>query len=166
MKNQPNRNYKSDDIVMTPDYLAKDIVDWFRPKGKILEPCCGDGAFLKYLPNADWCEITKGKDFFDYNKKVQWIITNPPWSQIRLFLKHSMEISERVVFLVTINHLWTKARLRDINEAGFGIRRIILVDTPRSFPQSGFQLGVIELKKGYRNDIQLCDMTTVIKSTK
>jgi len=160
MKNQPNRNYKSNDVVMTPYSLAKDIIDWIRPRGKVLEPCCGDGAFLKYLPNADWCEITKGKDFFDYNKKVQWIITNPPWSQIRPFIQHSMKIAERVVFLVTVNHLWTKARLRDIKEAGFGIRRIILVDTPKSFPQSGFQLGVIELKKGYHNEIQLCDMTT------
>jgi len=158
MKLQPNRNYKSDDEVMTPDYLAKDIVNWIRPRGKVLEPCCGDGVFLKYLPKADWCEIKKGRDFFKYKKKVQWIITNPPWSQIRSFLKHSMEISERIIFLVTINHLWTKARLRDMKDAGFGIRKIILIDTPKSFPQSGFQLGVIEIKKGYRNNIIIIDM--------
>ncbi len=157
MKSQPNRNYKSNDEVMTPDYLAKRVVEYFRPRGKILEPCSGDGAFLKYFPNAEWCEINKGKDFFDFNEKVRWIITNPPWSKIRDFLKHSMEISENVVFLMTINHLWTKARLRDIKEAGFGVRKIIMFDTPKEFPQSGFQLGAIQLKKGYRQDIIFMD---------
>lgn len=43
------------DVVFTPDWLAKKIVDMFPIKGKVLEPCKGEGAFLKYLPNdADW----------------------------------------------------------------------------------------------------------------
>ena len=41
------------DVVYTPDWVAKDMVDYFNPKGKILEPCSGDGVFLKYLPNAE-----------------------------------------------------------------------------------------------------------------
>jgi hypothetical protein len=78
MKNQPNRDYISNDVVMTPDTLAKSIVDHFNPKGQGLEPCSGTGNILKYLNNADWCEISHGKDFYDYNKKVDYVFTNPP----------------------------------------------------------------------------------------
>lgn len=109
MKYQPNRNYKSDDVVMTPIDLAKDLVEHFQPKGKGLEPCCGTGNILKFLSNAEWCEISKGKDFFDYQDKVDYVFTNPPFSKIRDFLNHAMELSKNVYFLLTINHIWTKA---------------------------------------------------------
>lgn len=154
MKYQPNRNYASNDVVNTPDYFARALVEHFRPQGKGLEPCCGKGNILKYLDNADWCEIEKGKDFFEYNTKVDYIFTNPPWSRIRDFLKHSMEIADNVYFLFTINHLWTKARLRDIEQCGFGIREICACDTPREFPQTGFQLGMVHLQRGYEGDIK------------
>jgi adenine-specific DNA-methyltransferase len=40
------------DVVYTPDWVARDMVDFFKPTGRILEPACGDGAILKYLPGA------------------------------------------------------------------------------------------------------------------
>ena len=154
MKYQPNRNYKSDDIVMTPPSLAQSLVNYFNPQGKGLQPCKGTGNIFKYLKNADYCEIQQGKDFFEYNKKVDYIFTNPPWSQIRKFLIHSMEIADNVYFLITINHLWTKARLKDIKLYHFGIREIVTFDTPESFPQSGFQVGMVHLQKNYQGGIK------------
>ena len=148
MKYQPNRNYQSNDVVYTPDTLAQEIVSHFKPVGKILEPCCGGGAFLKCMPTADWCEIEKGRDFFELNDNYDWIVTNPPWSKIRNFMRHSMEIADNVVFLMTVNHAFTKARIRDVRDAGFHIEEIALCDTPRNFPQTGFQLGAIHYKKG------------------
>ena len=148
MKYQPNSNYKSNDVVYTPEPLAEAIIDHFKPNGKVLEPCCGAGAFLKYLPNADWCEIEKGRDFFELNDNYYWIVTNPPWSKIRNFMRHSMEIADNIVFLMTVNHAFTKARIRDVRDAGFHIEEISLFDTPRNFPQTGFQLGAIHYKKG------------------
>lgn len=158
MKMQPNRNYKSDDVVMTPEPLAKALVEHFKPSGKGLEPCCGTGNILKYLPDADWCEIQQGKDFFDYNNNVDYTFTNPPWSQIRKFLLHSMEIADNIYFLITINHIWTKARLRDIKEAEFGIKEICIFDTPKEFPQSGFQCGMVHLQKGYKGNIKFSNI--------
>lgn len=154
MKMQPNRNYKSDDVVMTPVELAEKLVKHFNPQGKGLEPCCGTGNILKFLDNADWCEISKGKDFFEYNSKVDYIFTNPPFSQIRKFLQHSMELADNVYFLCTINHLWTKARLRDIESAGFGVKEICIFDTPKNFPQTGFQLGMFYIQRGWNGDIR------------
>lgn len=166
MKYQPNRDYISNDEVQTPTALAKRIVDHFKPSGKILEPCRGQGNFLRFLPGADWCEINEGRDFFKWSSHVDWIITNPPWSQIRPFLQHAMMHSDNVVFLVTINHLWTKARIRDIGEFGFGIKEIALVEMPASFPQSGFQLGAIHLRRNWEGKITLTDLSTPSASEK
>lgn len=165
MKSQPNRNYKSDDEIMTPEYLAEALVNHFKPNGKILEPCKGTGNFLKFLPKDTlWCEISEGKNFFDFNEKVDWIITNPPWSQIRKFLQHSLEISKNVCFLFTINHLWTKARIRDIKNTGFGIREIAIFDTPDNFPPLGFQVGMVHLQAKYSGDIIFSDLSGLIET--
>lgn len=163
MKCQPNRDYISDDVVQTPLDLAHRIVQHFQPTGRILEPCRGQGNFLRYLPGASWCEITEGRDFFAWKNPVDWIITNPPWSQIRPFLQHSMSLAENIVFLMTVNHVWTKARVRDIKSNGFGIKEICLVEMPESFPQSGFQLGAIHVAKGWVGGICLSDISVQLR---
>ena len=163
MRSQPNRNYVSNDEVQTPPELARRLVKHFRPRGRILEPCRGDGNLLAALPRRTaWCEIKAGRDFFAWDRKVDWIITNPPWSEIRLFLQHAMRYSDHVVFLLTINHVWTRARVRDIRNAGFGIREIVLVDMPASFPQSGFQLGAVYVARGWKGKITLTDFTGAV----
>lgn len=165
MRYQPNRNYVSNDEVQTPPALARLLVRHFRPTGRILEPCCGQGRILRQLPRgAKWCEIKRGRDFFAWHEPVDWIITNPPWSQIRPFLQHAMTVADNVVFLLTINHLWTKARLRDIRVAGFGLREILLVEMPPEFPQSGFQLGAVHLQRRWRGRIKLSQIRSSVGS--
>ena len=163
MKSQPNRDYVSDDVVQTPLHLALRIAKHFNPQGHVLEPCAGEENFSTALqrPGAmvHVCEITRGKDFFEWNEAVNWIVTNPPWSKIRAFLRHSMKLAPDVVFLMTVNHVWTKARLRDVKEAGFGIKEICLCEMPKEFPQSGFQLGAIHFRQGWRGDISLTDIS-------
>lgn len=161
---QPNRDYVSDDVVQTPPALARRLVGHFRPHGRVLEPCAGRGNFLRALrahaqraTRVDWCERQRGRDFFAWQEPVDWIITNPPWSQIRPFLQHAMQVADDVVFLMTINHVWTKARVRDIRTAGFGLKEIVLVDMPRSFPQSGFQLGAVHVARRWRGRVTLTD---------
>lgn len=153
MKNQPNRNYTSDDVVMTPEPLAIKLIEHFKPKGHGLEPCRGTGNIWRNLENADWCEISEGKDFFEYNQSVDYIFTNPPWSQIRKFLQHSYCLANDIYMLFTVNHLWTKARLKDMKKAGFGIKEICIFDTPNNFPQTGFQVGMIHISKNYNGNI-------------
>ena len=156
MKSQPDRNYTSNDVVMTPIELCRALYRHFSPKGKILEPCRGTGNFYNvFAQPKDWCEITEGRDFFGYRENVESIMTNPPWSQVRAFLGHSMEIANNIYFLMTVNHIWTKARIRDIAQNGFGIREICIFDTPSNFPHSGFQVGMVYIKRGYAGDIVL-----------
>jgi hypothetical protein len=60
---------------------------------------------------------------------------------------------------MTINHVWTKARIRDVYGSGFGIREICLVEMPDTFPQSGFQLGAVYIARGWRGAIGFSDIS-------
>ncbi len=142
------------DCFQTPIYLCEQIIKHFNPQGKILEPCCGDGNFLKVLSNADWCEISKGIDFLEVKGHWDWIITNPPYSKYRDFLNKSMSVADNVIFLQLINATFYKARLRDIKSKCFGIKEIWCVDTPKEFPQFGFQMGCVYYKKNYHGNIK------------
>ena len=97
----PYEQLNPNDVVFTPDDVAKLVVEYFKPSGMCLDPCMGEGAFYKYLPknSRDWCEIVKGKDFFEYHTQVDWIVTNPPYSNFNEFLAHACEISDNIVFL-------------------------------------------------------------------
>lgn len=151
----PSKNAPEHDIVYTPRPLAKAIIDHFSMSGVVLDPSSGDGAFFDQLPSTvdkKWCEIDRGVDFFEYKEKVDWIITNPPWSKIKEFLKHGVSISDNIVFLVTINHFMTKARMRLLTEAEFGFKEIYGVETPKlPWPQSGFQLAAVHVQRGWKD---------------
>ena len=155
----PSKNTPDKDIVMTPAETAVNIINHFSPTGTILDPCRGAGAFYDNFPDAcqkDWCELSEGKDFFDYKDKVDWIITNPPWSKIKEFMIHSMTIANEIVYLISINHYSTKARLRIIKNARFGIKEFYCIKTPPTpWPQSGFQIAAVHTSKGYDGDISL-----------
>lgn len=145
------------DKVYTPDYLAKYIIDYYKPTGKLLEPSSGGGVFLKYMLGADWYEIELGKDFFACKDSYDWAITNPPFSKIRKFLQHLYNLRvKNIVFLCPVNHIiGLKARLKDMFDNNYGIKEIILIDTPKEFPQSGFQWGINYIKFGYKGNIKL-----------
>jgi hypothetical protein len=144
------------DVVYTPDDLALDIVNHFKPTGKILEPCKGGGAFLRVMPSADWCEIQEGKDFLTVDGKWDWIVTNPPWSLIRPFMVKSMQVSDNIVFLCLVNAMFMKARMRDMKEYGFGLKELYFLDTPKKpWPQTGFALGACHIQRGYVGDLRM-----------
>ena len=77
-------------------------------------------------------------------------MTNAPWSKLRAFLNHAMKISDNVVFLCTMTHFVTRARIRDIAEAGFAMREALLVpNPPPPWPGGGFQLAACWLQRGW-----------------
>ena len=140
------------DCIQTPIYLCKQIVEHFNPQGRILEPCAGDGNFLTTM-KANHCEIKKGRDFMLVQGHWDWIITNPPYSKYRDFLNKSMEVADNIVFLQLINATFYKARLRDISQKMFGIKEIWCINTPKEFPQFGFQMGCVHYKRNWVGDI-------------
>ena len=144
------------DKVYTPDDVAEDIVRFFAPTGSILEPCKGGGAFLKHLPTDTlWCEIDEGVDFFDFDQKVEWIVTNPPYSTFDKWLTRSLEIASDIVFLIPVPKLMASYnKMNEVYEWG-GIAHIRYYASGRKmgFP-FGFPVAAFHLKKGYTGSIE------------
>lgn len=150
----PSATNDNTDVVYTPEAWANAITRLLPLNGRVLDPCRGQGAFYNLFPDHCeklWCEIAEGRDFFAFSDSVDWIVSNPPWSKIKDFLEHSFSLADNVVFLITTNHAYTKARVRLAQEAGFAIRGILHMPTPpKPWPQSGFQLSAIWWQRGYR----------------
>lgn len=190
MKSQPLPSYESNDDVMTPDAMAARLIEHIDPWGTILEPCAGDGAFvralieygkrMKTITEIATCEIKEGRNFYDYTgPRVDWIITNPPWSLLSArtkpcsFLEQAFKYGRNVVFLCTLNHLLgLKARYNLLDQYHFKVKEFILLDTPPApWPQQGFQLGAVhyqELRAGttikrYRAPVLFSDLRTYVE---
>ncbi len=101
------------------------------------------------MSRATGARSPKDRDFLDRTDPVDWIVTNPPWSRLPEFLAHAMLLADNVVFVAPLPNLTTKARLRMIGEAGFGLAELVQIDTPRAWPQSGFQLVAAWLRRGH-----------------
>ena len=75
--------------VFTPEPVVRAMLALRRNTGRVLEPSCGDGAFLRHLPGAvgleldpDHCPLgAQAIDFFAYPEHEQFdtIIGNPPY---------------------------------------------------------------------------------------
>ena len=138
------------DNIITPDWTAKDMVQFYQPSGYILDPSAGDGVFLRYLPNADWCEIKKGRDFFDWTKQVDWVFGNPPYSIFRHWLKHSYEIAINIVYLIPSFLIFNPLScLRMMRNNGMPVH-IRVYDVGRKIEWSrSRQIYAVHLRRGY-----------------
>ena len=151
MNLHPVRKKKGNDSIMTPEWVVKDMVGHFAPKGTILEPAKGDGVFTNILPQAEWCEINEGRDFFDWNKKVDWIISNPPFSVMRKFILHSFEVADNIVYLVPVWKIWLGFSTVKAGQEYGGIKEIRWYGGggKLGFPM-GNPIGAIYWQRGYR----------------
>ena len=146
----------SDDVVMTPRDVARDVVNHFRPSGLILDPCRGSGAFADAMPGSDWCEVTEGRDFYNWRKPVDWIISNPPYSIFADFLRHSFTVAEHIVYLIPVNKVFNSDRImREIWTWG-GVPEIYVVGggAALDFP-IGFCIGAVHFQRNYAGPINV-----------
>lgn len=139
------------DKIETPDWCAKDMVEFFHPVGKILDPCSGNGVFLKHLPNSAYsCEIDLGTNFFDFQEKVDWIIGNPPYSIFREWLNHSYEIANNIVYLIPSYLIFNPLSCMRIMKNRGLIKHIRYYDVGRKIEWSrGRPIMAIYIKSGY-----------------
>jgi hypothetical protein len=144
-------NVVQSDIVLTPDHIAKAVVDRFKPSGRVLDPCKGDGAFLRHMPGAEWCEIREGRCFYDWKERVDWIVSNPPYSIFSEFLRHSFTVAENIVYLIPVNKAYNSDRMMREIWAWGGVKTILVIGSGGSlnFP-IGFCIGAVHFQRGYR----------------
>ena len=126
------------DYVQTPEWCAEDIMTYFAPTGKILDPCRGlNKVFHNIMPeDADWCEIQEGKNFFDYQEKVDWIIGNPPYSIFHEWMEHSFEIADNIVYLVPTFKIFNALGLCRMYRQNGRIKHIRFYDTGKKIEWS------------------------------
>ena len=138
------------DIVFTPPHIADEIITRFRPQGKVLDPCRGDGAFFSKIPGCEWAEIAEGRDFFQVHGKFDWVVGNPPYSILNKWLEHSFEIADHVLYLLPVAKVFgSQKRLNMIREYG-GIVEVYAKWTGRQigFP-FGWACGAVHISRGY-----------------
>lgn len=144
------------DVVYTPDWCAKDMVNFFQPSGKVLDPCKGEGAIFRYLPKgSDWCEISEGRDFFAWNKKVDWIIANPPYdnNEFLKWLEHSFYLAPDIVFLLPVHFIFRSGSRVDFCRKSGWIKHVrwygngSKLDFPFSNP-----VAAVHFVRGYHGD--------------
>lgn len=158
MPKKTNKISTANDKIYTPVETAKTIISKFDLYGKVLDPFRGGGAFYDNYPNTvtkDWCEIDLGKDFFEYNEKVDWIVSNPPYSIFGEVLKHSMELADNIVYLIPLNKLTSSfTRVKELSTFG-GIPYMYLLSPKACNFPFGFCTCAVWIKKGYTGNTKI-----------
>ena len=151
-----NPDLKPNDMVMTPRHIAKQMIDYYAEwydlsERVLLDPCRGDGAFYDQYPDyctKDWCEITEGRDFFDWPYKVDWIITNPPYSIFPQFLEKCFEVADNVALLIPLAKLVSSLkRINMVMDYG-NIESIRIIGASKCGFPFGFPAAAIHMKRG------------------
>ena len=87
------------------------------------------------VKNKYECELEEGNDFYDWYKKVDWVVGNPPYSHAKDFLLKASEISNKgIAFLVNnqcFNSFLLPSRLEKMRKNGFYINKIKVVNDKR-----------------------------------
>jgi hypothetical protein len=109
---------------------------------RVLEPFKGEGAFYDQLPafvEKDWCEITQGRDYKDYDKEFDWVISNPPfkmdgknviWPMIDYYTQRA---KKGVAFFVSDYGFSTLTPVRQavLKERGWGLTGLTMVNVKK-----------------------------------
>ena len=141
------------DLVYTPEWLAQSIVSSLPLNGRVLDPCRGGGAFYNCIPSScrrSYCEIEEGLDFFCFTESVDWVIGNPPYSNLLGWFRHSFRLSKNVAFLIPLHRVMASDKfLRDVSLYG-GLKQVLLLGTGSSvgFP-FGHALAVVHYERDY-----------------
>ncbi len=139
------------DIVYTPRELAHDMVEFFNPCGACLDPCAGDDVFYRLFPSgAEWCEIERGRDFYSWTTPVDWIISNPPYSHLLAWIRHSFTVAENIVYLIPYHRGFASAQfIADLMKWG-GIVHTRWYGTGTNWGFSfGHALAAVHYRAGY-----------------
>jgi len=145
IKNQMQTQKENIDFKTEFHYTPEKLVDYclskcnFSKDDFILDVGAGKNMIwynkIKNI-NKDWCEIELNKDFFDYNKEVDWCIGNPPFTHLWKIIEKSCVISNKgFCFLISSNcwNMLTPKRINYMNEKGFYLQRIYVVNCKKWF---------------------------------
>lgn len=138
----------------TNEQMVKDLIAITPLGGSVLDAGSGKNkVWYKNIPaelEKYECEIQDGVDFLQWNKKVDWIIGNPPFNIGWKFIEKMTEIAQTgIAVLGNINNFnqFTSVRLQRMKERGFELQHIHIVADKRWFGR--YYYLIFEKKKGF-----------------
>lgn len=98
------------DDYPTPAYCTEALMKRECFEGKIWECACGSGAMLdiirKYHPNCFGTDILTGNDFLLERRKVDNIVTNPPYKLALAFAQQGLRLARhKLALFLRLNFL-------------------------------------------------------------
>ena len=141
----------------TPIEITKELIKdiQFIDNDIILETCRGGGAFYDILPDnivKDFCEIDLGRNFFDYNEKVDISIANPPYkAEINGVLKNVITKWMEHQFSITKKECWYL-----LNGASFGGLTPLRLNKWKSLGWNLCYMRILNIKKWYGRYYWIC----------
>lgn len=152
-------SYSPNDEIMTPPKIAKKIISALpiEPTDFLLDPFKGEGAFYDQFPDnpKDWCEITGGRDFYDWDTEVDWVISNPPYSQFTEVMKHSYKIAKNICYLIPLSKIVSSwGRCLDLDDYG-GVRKLWVFPAGKANFPFGFPACAAWIQKDYKGYIEV-----------
>jgi len=123
----------------TNEQMVKDLIAITPISGSVLDAGSGKNRvwFNNLLGEKMECEIENGCDFLtQWDKKVDWVIGNPPFSLGWKFFEKSLGIANKgIAFLGSIQFFnqFTPRRQQIIRDNGFYLQRIHTVADKRWF---------------------------------
>ena len=135
MKNPP----KDISFHYTNEQMVKDLVAITPISGSVLD--AGSGKNKVWFNNLSGekyeCEIEDGVDFMEWDKKVDWVVGNPPYHIGWQFTEMASRIAQKgIAWLVNnqeMNSLFTPRRLQIMADNGFTLKSIKVVADARWF---------------------------------
>ena len=120
----------------TPESLAKMLINYtpINKNDTVFESAYGKGNFYSQFPKNN--KTGYSTDFFNESNKWDWIITNPPYSKLDDWFKHTIKLSNKGFgLLIGWNNLTAK-RIEICNKEKFGLSKIIMFKVFKWFGMS------------------------------
>jgi len=135
---------ESNDELYTPISLSKKLIDHIglKENDSCLDPFYGTGSFFNNFNSNeenDFCEINLGSDFFRYTKKHDWVISNPPFSQLTKVFQHTLMISKIGFAYILPSYSLSCNRIKMASDNGFYLSKLIHFKNPKEW-MLGFQM--------------------------
>jgi hypothetical protein len=126
VKNNNTARVQKNDIFYTPEPLVKEIIAMcpLEEGDVVLDAWAGKDVFYDNYPEfvkKEWCEIERGRDFFDYEGQVDWVISNPPYSKLTDIHRKLATMCRKGICIITGTNNMTNLRQRILMEAGFSL---------------------------------------------
>lgn len=159
---------KPNDVFYTPIPLVKLHLDYIKeytkPGDLIFDPFFGTGnyynMFAETFPDStyDFTEIAMGKDFFEYHKPVDIIVSNPPYSMLDEVFEKSVSLNPYIIsYLIGLQNL-TARRIENMNKKGYYLVKLKMLKVWKWFGMSA----IVVFKRGQDGDTNCFDFDRVV----